>query len=133
MQARGGTIQNAIVEVAHVLGFLTEADYRWLLREIDEPASSSRNQILIEWNRRLGELRLNGKLIRKVRMANATRLSAILDAFQDEGWPEQIEDPLSVKSDSQLLRETLRTLNQRLKRLRFFADGTGHGIRWDRR
>lgn len=132
LQVRGGTIQRAIVEAAHALGFLTEADRQWLLRELDEPSSSAGGQFLIEWNRVLGELRLNGKLIRKVRLANATHLLDLLDAFQDAGWPEQIEDPLSVEPNGQLLRETLRTLNNGLTRLRFFADGTGHGIRWER-
>lgn len=60
----------------------------------------------------------------------ADNVVAVLDAFQDNGWVERIEDPLSDQPDGQTLRETIRSLNNGLERIRFVADGTSQGIRW---
>jgi hypothetical protein len=57
----------------------------------------------------------------------------ILAAFEEEGWPPRIDDPLEPGK----LRDTLPDLNETIKNemieqpsLRFEADGTGKGILW---
>lgn len=130
LNVRGGTLQRAVVEVAYSLGLLVETDRRWLLRELEESLSKTAVPVVIEWDCKLGELRFNGELIRNVRTKMADNVVAVLDAFQDNGWVEQIEDPLSDRPDGQTLRETIRSLNIGLERIRFFADGTSQGIRW---
>jgi hypothetical protein len=61
---------------------------------------------------------------------------AILAAFQEEGWPRHIDDPLSPMADQnpkQRLRDTIKCLNARhkLKVIRFRGDGTGERVRWE--
>ncbi len=57
-------------------------------------------------------------------------------AFQEEGWPVRIDDPLPPVSESepkQRLRETIRSLNRNQKErlVRFKGDGTGEGVLWE--
>jgi hypothetical protein len=59
---------------------------------------------------------------------HAPRQERILTAFQEQNWPEKINDPLPVGK----LPMTLYALNQKLGNapLRFSSDGTGKGIVW---
>ena len=59
----------------------------------------------------------------------------VLGVFEEDGWPERIDDPLRPTGNhapKHRLNFTVRRLNgchvHRL--IRFFADGTGHGICW---
>jgi hypothetical protein len=79
------------------------------------------------WNKVRGDLLLGGRAIKHVQnIGQATNVVKVLDSFQEEGWPEKIDDPL----DAGKLRETLRSLNENLTEIRFGGDGTGEGIRW---
>ena len=65
---------------------------------------------------------------------DAPNMELILVAFEEEGWPERIDDPLPATNGinrKQHLRDTLRNLNRRTSRVRFHSDGTGQGIRWE--
>ena len=57
----------------------------------------------------------------------------VLDAFQEDGWPDRIDDPLSPSKDQQRLHETIASLNENmaLPLVHFRADGTGQGIVWE--
>jgi hypothetical protein len=60
----------------------------------------------------------------------------VLAAFQEEGWPPHIDDPLPPVADESPkdhLRDTIRSLNssQKNRVLRFRGDGTGQGILWE--
>jgi hypothetical protein len=62
----------------------------------------------------------------------------ILTAFEEEGWPLKIDDPLSPHSEidaKQRLHDTIKSLNrnQKCQLLRFRGDGTGQGVRWELR
>lgn len=63
--------------------------------------------------------------------ARATSIVAILDAFEEERWPDQIDDPLPGGSDPQRLREAIRTLNEGLTLIRFRGDGSGQRVVWE--
>jgi hypothetical protein len=61
----------------------------------------------------------------------------VLAAFAEEGWPPRIDDPLppcGEPTPKNRLRFTIRRLNayQQQPLIRFFADGTGQGVRWER-
>ncbi len=43
---RKTSLEKATIEVASLLGFLTDSDYRWLLREIGEPADAEEKRAL---------------------------------------------------------------------------------------
>lgn len=126
---RGGTPWRAIADVAQTVGLLSESARRRLLRELGEPDAASASSVNVEWIKTLGELRLNDEVIRRVRVGHATKVVPILDAFQECGWPEHIDDPITA-GDGQRLRDALKVLNRGLERIRFHADGTGEGIRW---
>jgi len=62
----------------------------------------------------------------------------ILASFEEEGWPERIDDPLPQQlgvCEKQRLHQTIINLNryQREELIRFFGDGTGNGVCWDAR
>jgi hypothetical protein len=70
-------------------------------------------------------LYLGTRIARRV-VPRASNVIKVLDAFEEEKWPERIDDP----TDAGKLHETLRSLNQGLQGMRFRADGTGQGICW---
>lgn len=58
----------------------------------------------------------------------APNQAMILSAFEEEGWPTRIDDPLPRGQ----LRQTLKDLQKKFKDapITFRADGTGEGILW---
>ena len=87
------------------------------------------------WNSRTRELRLGNRLIKKFRVP-AGNQERILDAFQEEGWPPQIDDPLPPvrELDSKhRLHDTINRLNrhQQQSLVRFRGDGRGQGVRFE--
>ena len=60
---------------------------------------------------------------------------AVLAAFEEEGWPHRIDDPLRFQVElgpKYRLHYTIRRLNrsQQQRLIRFFGDGTGVGVCW---
>ncbi len=84
------------------------------------------------WDRERGRLELGGVLVRKV-SRRGKNIRKVLDAFQDQGWPQCIGNPLLEKHaksmDLATFHETLKTLNKTLKAIKFSGDGFG-GIVW---
>jgi hypothetical protein len=89
---------------------------------------------LPSWDAKLHELRLGRELIKRFsRPARAQE--AILSAFQEEGWPSAIDDPLPAQYNQdpkRRLHYTVRNLNrsQHPLRIRFFINGNGETIHW---
>jgi hypothetical protein len=91
-------------------------------------------QTIPAWNKDRCELTYRGSVIKRVKSASvAKNVVRVLDAFQEDDWPDRIDDPLdpSKKKDQQRLHETIKRLNDNLDVIRFRADGTGQGIRWE--
>jgi hypothetical protein len=89
------------------------------------------------WDGRLHELRLGQALVKVFRLPSPNQ-EAVLLAFQEEGWPPRIDDPLPPQGDMEpkrRLHDTIKSLNRRQKKrlIRFMGDGTGEGIRWELR
>jgi hypothetical protein len=60
---------------------------------------------------------------------------AVLAAFEEEGWPHRIDDPLSPQGEIEpksRLHDTIKRLNRHHKEplIRFQGDGTGEGVCW---
>jgi hypothetical protein len=90
-----------------------------------------------KWRADLHELYFNGALVRRYKNP-ARNQELILAAFEEEGWPARIDDPLPQNGDldpRQRLRNTIVTLNrhQLTPLLHFRCDGTGRGVQWERR
>lgn len=98
------------------------------------PSFSTDQRQRVFYDAELFELWVHGKLVKRldVRAVNQT---AILIAFQEENWPPRIDDPLHPNGGDRKarLRSTVHCLNRGRNppRIHFFADGTGHGIRWE--
>lgn len=86
------------------------------------------------WNSELNRLLLGRLLVKQYRRP-APNQQLILRAFQEEDWPERIDDPLPPASDiepQRRLHETVAGLNRHQTNpvLRFSGDGRGRGITW---
>ncbi len=131
MKLKGVSELRASVDLALELDHITSGTHKRLLREIGE-SETNHVRVLPVWNQDTGELRFGDQVVRRVRSrTRADNIVRILDAFQEDGWPDRIDDPLPGGTDSQRLREAVRTLNQDLEKIRFRADGTGTGIVWE--
>jgi hypothetical protein len=138
-KTRGTSIERAVLDVAVGIGHMSHANYEWLLREMGmrrtpRTTEQSRNMPPVpEWNAENGELRFRGKLVRTLRVGGRpTNIQRIVDAFQEEGWPTSIDNPLPGGPNQQRLHATLQSLNEGLKGIRFHGQRGGRAIRWAR-
>lgn len=88
------------------------------------------------WDRNARRLLLQGVVVKSFRQP-ATNQVCVLDAFQNQGWPERIDDPLPHNGEVPAkirLHETIKGLNanQHVKLVQFGGDGTGCGVMWRR-
>lgn len=92
--------------------------------------------LLPHWDRDRRELWLGKKLVKQFRLPSRNQ-ETILAAFEEEGWPSSIDDPLPPQPEQDAkrrLHETIRSLNRHQKHrlLRFQGDGTGQRVMWER-
>lgn len=88
------------------------------------------------WDADLRKLQLGGQLVKRFKWP-ATNQEAVLCAFQEEGWPERIDDPLPPQPEQdskRRLADTIKCLNRKQvnELLHFRGDGTGEGVLWER-
>jgi hypothetical protein len=91
--------------------------------------------LLPRWDAEDRTLYLGRRVVKEYRVPSPNQ-EAVLAAFQEEGWPHYVDDPLSPVGDQspkQRLRDTIRCLNanQANNLIRFRGDGTGERIRWE--
>ncbi len=86
------------------------------------------------WDSDSRELRICGRIVKlfKWKAANQER---VLAAFEEEGWPECIDDPLPPSENvnpKRRLHDTIKCLNrnQLCKLVRFHGNGNGEGVIW---
>jgi hypothetical protein len=119
---------------------LTAAGAAWVARleEESDPGAGKRNgpvgRRVPRWSATARELRVDGRVLKRFRRP-APNLELVLAAFEEEGWPRHLDDPLPPEHgiDPQArLRDTVRRLNacQEPHKIRFESDGLGSGIRW---
>lgn len=87
------------------------------------------------WNGNRRELTLNGVVVKRFRQPSANQ-EAVLAAFEEEGWPEKVYDPLPpspVITPQRRLQDTVYRLNRRQfggQLIKFSMDGTGEAVLW---
>jgi hypothetical protein len=102
----------------------------WSSVEIDEVTRVEIARPVPNWDEQSGELTFNGQLIRKwPRMA--TGVYAVLNVFQELGWPPRIDDPVTGGANPERVNNTCKSLRLDLKQITFRADGSGKGYRWE--
>jgi len=87
-----------------------------------------------KWDRERQELRV-GNLVVKQFKVPALNQERILAAFEEEGWPVVIDDPLPPHPEQdpkRRLHDTIISLNRNQKHplIHFLGNGNGQGIRW---
>ncbi|MFZ1936462.1 MAG: hypothetical protein WCB27_20880 [Thermoguttaceae bacterium] len=97
------------------------------------------NGLAPSWDAKRRELRLFRKLLKRFRVP-APNQEAILAAFQEEGWPNCIDDPLPPKGDlspQRRLHDTIKALNRKHRQkpplIHFLGNGTGKNVVWELR
>jgi hypothetical protein len=88
-----------------------------------------------EWDGQRRTLHIGSQIVKRFRLPAANQ-EAVLSAFQEEGWPHRIDDPLQPCGDlsaKERLHFTIKRLNQhqRQRLIRFSGDGTGEGVCWE--
>jgi hypothetical protein len=79
-------------------------------------------------------LSIHGHIVKQFKWAAANQ-ETILSAFQEEGWPTRIDDPLAPAPTMDVKRrlsDTIKCLNRahKHKLVRFRGDGRGEGVIW---
>ena len=101
----------------------------------EDAAASRRLESVPFWDHENRQLWYANRMVREFH-PSAFNLMLLLRAFQEDGWPPKIDDPLersTSKDRSGRLRKAIEGLNKAQRTLRFWADGTGESIRWEPR
>ena len=90
---------------------------------------------LPSWDNQRRVLHVGGRIVKKYRVPSLCQ-EAILAAFEEEGWPPAVDDPLSPLAEldpKRRLRDIIKGLNasQTNCLLHFRGDGTGTRILWE--
>jgi hypothetical protein len=88
-----------------------------------------------KWDMDRKELRIEDAVVKRFR-SPATNQETVLAVFEEEGWPDRIDDPLPPipeQDPKRRLHDTIKCLNRnhRRKAIRFHGDGTGEGVCWE--
>ncbi len=89
------------------------------------------------WNADVRRLQFNAQLVKRFKWP-AMNQEMVLCAFEEEGWPERIDDPLPPKpaqNSKRRLADTIKCLNRKQiqELIHFRGDGTGEGVIWERK
>jgi hypothetical protein len=101
------------------------------------PIPNSQTKPLVpKWCPDRQELSMGDVVVKQFKVP-AENQERILAAFEEEGWPVHIHDPLPPQTDQdpkRRLHSTINSLNRHQKHplIRFSGNGTGQGIRWER-
>lgn len=88
-----------------------------------------------KWDDQRRQLRVAAEVVKEFKLPSPNQ-ETVLMAFEEEGWPPRIDDPLPPLAQldpRRRLHDTIKALNRKQKRalLRFMGDGSGEGIRWE--
>jgi hypothetical protein len=88
-----------------------------------------------KWDCQRRQLKVGGEIVKEFKLPSPNQ-ETVLMAFEEEGWPPRIDDPLSPLPQldpRRRLHDTIKALNRKQKQdlIRFMGDGSGEGIRWE--
>ena len=88
-----------------------------------------------KWDRDRQELRVGTIVVKRFTIPSASQ-ETVLAAFEEQDWPQRIDDPLPPRDElsrKTRLQETIRSLNlaQKQPLVDFIGDGSGQGILWE--
>ena len=105
-----------------------------LLRICDPGASKDAGKCIPRWHGSDGTLYWGSQIVKRFTRPSPNQ-EIILATFEEEGWPERIDDPLPQANGidpKRRLHDSIKWLNrnQAKRLLRFSGDGSGEGVRW---
>jgi hypothetical protein len=88
-----------------------------------------------KWDHQRRQLRVGLDIVKEFKLPSPNQ-ETVLMAFEEEGWPPRIDDPLPPLPQldpRRRLHDTIKALNRKQKQylIRFMGDGSGEGIRWE--
>jgi hypothetical protein len=104
------------------------------LIELESDTSAGRLTGVPKWDSDRRELSLNGVILKRFRRT-APNQERLLQAFEEDGWPHEMDDPLPRTNGvlpGERLRETIKRLNRSVTPglIRFGGDGSGERVVW---
>ena len=110
------------------LDCITESSY--IKKPVDEHPNSIDKRP--KWNKDSRTLSFDNREVRKY-IHNAKNVIMVLNVFEEEGWPKQIDDPLphADTCHKKKLRDTVYSLNKSQGLIRFSADNAGEAVCWN--
>ncbi|MBD3674537.1 MAG: hypothetical protein HUJ26_13525 [Planctomycetaceae bacterium] len=118
----------AVVQLALEMELVPQKRAEKLLKAMNADSSNLDIERPI-WDRQRGILTYRGKCVREVRIfSKPSNVQTILDAFETANWVEFIEAPPNFDSDT--VRETLRSLKEKLSLITFEQRSSGTMIGW---
>jgi hypothetical protein len=113
----------------------SDPDGKVRVRSSSDPVAIAEGQTKLapHWDAELRQLTFNGQSIKQYRVP-ARNQELILSAFEEEGWPESIDDPLPPVADidsRRRLQATIKSLNRHQTNhlIRFRGNG-GERVLW---
>ena len=105
-----------------------------LLRFCNPGASKDAGKCIPQWHGSDSTLYLGSQIVKRFTRPSPNQ-EIILATFEEEGWPERIDDPLPQANGiepKRRLHDSIKWLNrnQAIRLLRFSGDGSGEGVRW---
>ena len=87
------------------------------------------------WDADRHELFVGQIIVKRFRWP-AINQATVLSAFEEDGWPARVDDPLPPQPEQdskRRLHDTIKCLNRNQinQMVRFRGDGTGQGVLWD--
>jgi hypothetical protein len=125
------------VEAAVVMSNVSEQPYRVITGSA--AARPRRSPLVVEarptWDRESRRFYVGERLVKHFRVPSPNQ-AAVLDAFQEEDWPQAVDDPLPPipeRAPKLRLRDTIKCLNrnQVTRAILFRGDGTGQRVSWE--
>jgi hypothetical protein len=87
------------------------------------------------WDAEKRVLCIDGQIVKRFKW-HAMNQETVLAAFEEEGWPVRIDDPLPPQPEQdskRRLSDTIKCLNRKQQNplIHFRGDGTGEGVIWE--
>ena len=120
-------------------GLLSDVDFSLVDRPLYKNGRTGNKDASVAciptWDSERRELRFDGVIVKHFKWV-AVNQQTILGAFEEDGWPARIDDPLppNEEQDSKRrLADTIKCLNRKQCHavLHFRGDGTGEGVIWE--